>query len=188
MVSGPSIPEAHLSCIWSSHGKSQSLLYGARLVVVETCTPRALLSHTLYIQSPFLLKSSEIHKTSQELGKEGVAYGCSETINETFCFYIFTSAFPWFRRSQVLASTKERSRSFMRPLMICKLVHGLVTLSFTGTFFNIIWKLKELEKWMQSFYWSSFHTWIKKIREFCLRKEYLWTPISNVQLQKGHLL
>ena len=162
IVSGSSIPEAHLSCIWSSHCKSQSLLYGARLVVVETCIPRALLSHTLYIQSPFLLKSSETYKTTQELGKEDVAYGCSETVNETFCFYIFTSAFPWFRRSQVLASTKERSRSFMRPLMIHKLVHGLVTLSFTGTSFNIVWKLKELEKWMQRFYWSTFHTWIKK--------------------------
>ena len=37
--------------------------------MVDIHTPRVLLSHILYIQSPFLLKSSETHKTSWELGK-----------------------------------------------------------------------------------------------------------------------
>ena len=86
------------------------------MVVDETQVPRVLLSQGLYIQSPFLLKSSETHMTSHELVSEGLVYGCLsflfffltlqyciglETVNETFCFFIFISDFIWFRISQV---------------------------------------------------------------------------------------
>ena len=88
------------------------------MVVDETQVPRVLLSQGLYIQSPFLLKSSETHMTSHELVSEGLVYGCLsflfiylfftlqyciglETVNETFCFFIFIFDFIWFRISQV---------------------------------------------------------------------------------------
>lgn len=92
------------------------------------------------VYSITLLKSSETHMTSHELGREGLVHGCSEIVNEAFCFYILTSAFLWLRISKVFANTKDRSRNLMKALMICKLVYGLVTLSFTS--FNIILKLK----------------------------------------------
>ena len=88
------------------------------MVVDDTQVPRVLLSQGLYIQSPFLLKSSETHMTSHELVSEGLVYGCLSflllffftlryciglvTVNETFCFFfIFISDFIWFRISQV---------------------------------------------------------------------------------------
>ena len=58
------------------------------MVVDDTHIPRVLLSQGLYIQSPFLLKSSETHMTSHELVSEGLVYGYSETGNEIFCFYM----------------------------------------------------------------------------------------------------
>ena len=63
------------------------------MVVDDTQVPRVLLSQGLHIQSPFLLKSSETHMTSHELVSEGLVYGCSQIINEIFCFYIFIFAF-----------------------------------------------------------------------------------------------
>ena len=74
------------------------------MVVDETQVPRVLLSQGLYIQSPFLLKSSETHMTSHELVSEGLVYGCLSfllffftlqyciglvTANETFFFYLY---------------------------------------------------------------------------------------------------
>ena len=164
----PSGPEAHLSCTWISHYKSQSILHGARTAEDDTCIPRALPSQGLYIQSLFLLKSSERHMTSHGLGTEGLVYGGSESVNEMFCFFIFMSAFLWLSLSQVLSSPKDRRRHLMRPLMICKLVHRPVTLSLMATSFNIVLKPKELENWMLRLYWSTFHTWIKK-QESCVK-------------------
>ena len=57
------------------------------MVVDDTQVPRMLLSQGLCIQSPFLLKSSETCMTSHELVSEDLVYGCSEIVNETFCFY-----------------------------------------------------------------------------------------------------
>ena len=56
--------------------------------VDDTQVPRVLLSQGLCIQSPFLLKSSETHMRSHELVSEGLVYGCSETVNQTFFFYM----------------------------------------------------------------------------------------------------
>ena len=42
----------------------------------DTHVPRVLLFQGLYIQSPFLLKSSETHMISQELVSESLVYGC----------------------------------------------------------------------------------------------------------------
>ena len=58
------------------------------MVVDDTQVPRALLSQGLYIQLPFLLKSSERHMTSHELVSEDLVYRCSEIINETSCFFM----------------------------------------------------------------------------------------------------
>ena len=56
------------------------------MVEDDTQVPRVLLSQGLYIQSLFLLTSSERHMTSHELVSEDPVYGCSETVNETSCF------------------------------------------------------------------------------------------------------
>ena len=72
------------------------------MAVDDTQVPRVLHSQGLYIQSPFLLKSSETHMTSHQLVSEGLVYGYSETINEMLCFYIFISTFTWLRISQAL--------------------------------------------------------------------------------------
>ena len=114
------------------------------MLVDESQVPRVLLSQALYIQSPFLLTSSERYMTSRGLGTEGLVYECSETVNETFCFFILISAFLWLRISQVLLSPKHRSRNLRRTLMIC---HFLVTLSLIATSFNMVLKLKTLEIW-----------------------------------------
>ena len=115
------------------------------MAVDDARIPRVLLSQGLYIQSLFLLKSSERHMTSCGLGTKHLVYGGSETVNEMFCFFIFMSAFLWLSLSQVLSSPKDRRRHLMRPLMICKLVHRPVTLSLMATSFNIVLKPKELE-------------------------------------------
>lgn len=39
---------------------------------------------------------------------------------------------------------------------------------------------------MLRFYWSTFSPELKT-RTFCQRKGHLWTPVSNVWLQKGHV-
>ena len=159
------------------------------MVVDDTRVPRELLSQGLYIQSLFLLKSSERHMTSQELVSEGLVYGCSETVNETFCLYIFTSAFLWFRRSQVLASTKDRSRSLMRPsfddLQTCSTICNTFTYSYLLQHYTKTKRIRELNAKILLIHFTHLN---KKTKEFCQRKEYLWAPISNVWLQKGHVL
>ena len=54
------------------------------MVVDDTQVPRALLSQGLYIQSPFLLTSSESHMTSHELVSKDLVYECSGIVNETY--------------------------------------------------------------------------------------------------------
>ena len=44
------------------------------MVVDDTHIPRMLLSQGLYIQSLFLLKSSETHVTAHELVSDSIAY------------------------------------------------------------------------------------------------------------------
>ena len=61
------------------------------MVVDDTQVPKVLLSQGLYIQSPFLLKSSERHMTSHELVSEDLVYGCSDIVNETSWFSMVQS-------------------------------------------------------------------------------------------------
>ena len=184
ILSGPSIPEAHLRCAWSSHSQRQALLHGASPVADDTRIPRVLLSQAPYIQPPFLLTPSERHMTSRGLGMESLVYAWSETVNEMFCFFILISAFMWLRISQVLSSSKDRSGNLRRTLIIC---HFLVTLTY-GYFLQHGIKTKRIRKMNGKILLIHFSYLNKKTREFCQRKEYLWTSAHNLWLQKGHVL
>ena len=89
------------------------------MVVDDAHIPRVLLSQGLYIQSLFLLKSSETHMTSHELVSEGLIYACLEIVSETFCFYIFTFAFIWYRISG-LSTCKGQKQSHSRAYTLRK--------------------------------------------------------------------
>ena len=161
MLPGSSIPEDCPSYISSSHWKRKSFRLGARSVVDDTQVPRVLRSQGLYIQSPFLLKSSERHMTSHELVSESIVYGCSETVNETFCFFYLYIWFYMVQNIPGLSIHKGQKREFdeaLDELQIC-LSSSIVLLTATSS--NFILTLKELEKWMLRFYWSTFHTWMK---------------------------
>lgn len=101
-----------------------------------------------------------------------------------FAFFILISAFTWLRISQVLSSSKDRSGNLRRTLIIC---YFLVTLAY-GYFLQHGIKTKRIRKMNGKILLIHFSYLNKKTREFCQRKEYLWTSVHNPWLQKGRVL
>lgn len=90
--SGAWVPEAHLSCRWSSCCQTQSPLRGASLGVGVSGTPKAPPFLGLCIQSPSPQRSSGREKASTWVRNQGLAHGdISPTHSWARPTWVFTS-------------------------------------------------------------------------------------------------
>ena len=144
------------------------------MVEDDTQVPRVLLSQGLYIQSPFVQKSSERHMTSYELVSEDLVYGCSEIVNETSCFYMIQNI-------SGLNIHKGQKQESDETLVICKLAHHLQ--HFTHNYFLQFYikakKIREINGKILLIHLSHLNKKKTKTQEFFERKaQHLWTSIS----------
>lgn len=142
------------------------------MAVDDTSIPRVLLSQGLYIQSLFLLKSSERHMTSRGLGKESLLYGGSEIINEIFCFFYLPICFSLVKFIPGLIipkGQKEASDEAFDDLQTCSSSCNTVTY---GHFLQHCIKTKRTRELNAKTLLIHFSYLNNKKRELCQRKGY----------------